>query len=163
VLEDFDGLSADRLPGSEWRLHRQWFHDSAWPICWRKDFSLAEKDTLYPLPGQAVGASASSLPAFAPEMGGPLWGQVLTLLLYDLTSTYFESDPPFPEGTNGSSATAGTNGPIVCSGHRAWWSAGGFSTGLRSDAGHTKRQDHAARLFSRRSRNLWQGSAGLGG
>jgi hypothetical protein len=32
-------------PGSEWRLHRQWFHDSAMADLLEEDFSLAEKDT----------------------------------------------------------------------------------------------------------------------
>jgi hypothetical protein len=34
-------------PGSEWRLHRQWFHDSAMADLLEEDFALAEKDTLY--------------------------------------------------------------------------------------------------------------------
>ena len=34
-------------PGSEWRLHRQWFHDSALADLLNEDFSLVEKDTLY--------------------------------------------------------------------------------------------------------------------
>jgi hypothetical protein len=33
-------------PGGEWRLHRQWFHDSAMADLPEEDFSLAEKDTL---------------------------------------------------------------------------------------------------------------------
>ncbi len=35
-------------PGSEWRLHRQWFHDSALADLLDEDFALVEKDTLYP-------------------------------------------------------------------------------------------------------------------
>jgi hypothetical protein len=34
-------------PGSEWRLHRQWFHDSALADLLDEDFALVEKDTLY--------------------------------------------------------------------------------------------------------------------
>lgn len=34
-------------PGSEWRLHRQWFHDSALADLLDEDFALVERDTLY--------------------------------------------------------------------------------------------------------------------
>jgi hypothetical protein len=35
-------------PGSEWRLHRQWFDASAMADLLESDFGLAEKNTLYP-------------------------------------------------------------------------------------------------------------------
>jgi hypothetical protein len=34
-------------PGSEWRLHRPWFHDSAMADLLEADFGLAHKDALY--------------------------------------------------------------------------------------------------------------------
>ena len=34
-------------PGSEWRLHRQWFDASAMADLLDSDFALAEKNTLY--------------------------------------------------------------------------------------------------------------------
>ena len=42
-------LVAYRLidPGSEWRLHRQWFDSSAMADLLESDFCLAEKNTLY--------------------------------------------------------------------------------------------------------------------
>jgi len=42
-------LVAYRLidPGSEWRLHRQWFDASAMADLLDSDFALAEKNTLY--------------------------------------------------------------------------------------------------------------------
>ena len=42
-------LVAYRLidPGSEWRLHRQWFHDSAMGDLLGEDFAPAQKDKLY--------------------------------------------------------------------------------------------------------------------
>ena len=42
-------LVAYRLidPGSEWRLHRQWFDASAMADLLESDFALAEKNTLY--------------------------------------------------------------------------------------------------------------------
>jgi hypothetical protein len=36
-----------RCPGSEWRLHRQWFDTSAMADSLDADFALAEKNTLY--------------------------------------------------------------------------------------------------------------------
>ena len=42
-------LVAYRLidPGSEWRLHRQWYEQSAMGDLLGEDFALASKDTLY--------------------------------------------------------------------------------------------------------------------
>ncbi len=40
-------------PGSEWRLHRQWFEQSAMGDLLGEDFALVEKNTLVSLPGQA--------------------------------------------------------------------------------------------------------------
>jgi len=42
-------LAAYRLidPGSEWRLHREWFKNSALADLLEQDFSLAQKDKLY--------------------------------------------------------------------------------------------------------------------
>ena len=34
-------------PGSEWRLHRQWYEQSAMGDLLGADFALAHKDTLY--------------------------------------------------------------------------------------------------------------------
>jgi hypothetical protein len=36
------------------------------------------------------------------------------VLLYDLTSTYFEADPPFPKATSAASGTRAITGRIVC-------------------------------------------------
>jgi hypothetical protein len=48
-LEVLKTLAAYRLidPGSEWRLHRQWFDASAVADLLEADFALAEKNTLY--------------------------------------------------------------------------------------------------------------------
>jgi len=81
-------------PGSEWRLHRYWFDHSAMGDLLGEDFKLAQKDTLY--------RCHDRLLAHKDELFGHLKGRWETLfearcevLLYDLTSTYFESDPPF--------------------------------------------------------------------
>ena len=84
-------------PGSEWRLHRQWYEQSALGDLLGEDGSLASKDNLYRcldrlLPHRE--ALFQHLQArWRDEFGAPC-----DVLLYDLTSTYFESDPPFPEG-----------------------------------------------------------------
>jgi hypothetical protein len=46
-------LSIYRLidPGSEWRLHQEWFKNSAMADLLDEDFSLVQKDNLYTSPG----------------------------------------------------------------------------------------------------------------
>jgi transposase len=84
-------------PGSEWRLHRQWFHDSAMADLLDEDFALAQKDTLYRCLDKLV-EHRTALFRFLRSRWEDLFGVKFEVLLYDLTSTYFESDPPFPEG-----------------------------------------------------------------
>ena len=91
-------LAAYRLldPGSEWRLHREWFERTALPDLLGADFGLAEIHKLY--------ACHDRLLAHKEDLFDHLFGRWRDLfnisfdvLLYDLTSTYFEADPPFPE------------------------------------------------------------------
>lgn len=92
-------LAAYRLlaPGSEWRLHREWFECSALADLLGADFALAEIHKLY--------ACHDRLLVHKQELFDHLVGRWRDLfnvsfdvLLYDLTSTYFEAEPPFPEG-----------------------------------------------------------------
>jgi len=91
-------LCAYRLiaPGSEWRLHRQWFEQSAMADLLGEDFALAAKDTLYRALDRLC-EHKEELFHFLQERWKDLFGLTFDVLLYDLTSTYFESDPPFPE------------------------------------------------------------------
>lgn len=91
-------LCAYRLldPGSEWRLHRVWFDQSAMADLLGEDFSLAAKDTLYRGLDHLV-EHKGELFTFLRQRWQDLFGVKFEVLLYDLTSTYFESDPPFPE------------------------------------------------------------------
>ena len=90
-------------------------------------------------------------------------GRSSRCLLYDLTSTYFESDPPFPEGDKRQLwLQPGQAAGLRASGHRAGGHAGRFSAGLRSDGRATRRQDHAARLSQKDRRTVRQGRAHLG-
>jgi transposase len=84
-------------PGSEWRLHRQWFQNSAMADLLEEDFGLAQKDNLY----RCLDKVLEHRPALFQHLRGrwqDLFGVRLEVLLYDLTSTYFESEPSFPEG-----------------------------------------------------------------
>jgi len=84
-------------PGSEWRLHRVWFEHSAMGDLLGEDFSIAAKDTLYRCLDSLIEYKAE-LFEFLNQRWAALFGVKFDVLLYDLTSTYFESDPPFPEG-----------------------------------------------------------------
>ncbi len=84
-------------PGSEWRLHRQWFHDSAMADLLEEDFGLAQKDNLYRCLDKVLEHRAA-LFGHLRRRWEDLFGVKFEVLLYDLTSTYFESAPPFPEG-----------------------------------------------------------------
>jgi transposase len=86
-------LVAYRLidPGSEWRLHRQWFDASAMADLLDADFALAEKNTLYRCLDRLV-EHKDELFKFLKRRWGELFGAKFDVLLYDLSSTYFESD-----------------------------------------------------------------------
>jgi transposase len=91
-------LCAYRLisPGSEWRLHREWFQKSAMADLLGEDFALVAKDNLYRCLDRLL-EHKEALFTFLKERWQGLFGITFDLLLYDLTSTYFESDPPFAE------------------------------------------------------------------
>jgi transposase len=84
-------------PGSEWRLHRQWFDQCAMADLLGGDYRLAVADTLYRCLDQLLEHKAA-LFTHLQERWKDLFAAQFDVLLYDLTSTYFESDPPFPEG-----------------------------------------------------------------
>jgi transposase len=86
-------LVAYRLidPGSEWRLHRQWFDASAMADLLDADFGLAEKNTLYRCLDKLVQHKDAQF-KFLKRRWGEMFGANFQVLLYDLTSTYFETD-----------------------------------------------------------------------
>lgn len=88
-------LVAYRLidPGSEWRLHRQWYAGSAIGDLLGEDLAIAQPDTLYRCLDRLV-AHKSALFSFLSERWQTLFGARFEVLLYDLSSTYFECDPP---------------------------------------------------------------------
>jgi len=80
-------------PGSEWRLHRQWFLNSAMGDLLDGDYSLVEKNALYRCLDKVL-EHKSALFGHLKERWQDLFEAKFDVLLYDLTSTYFESDPP---------------------------------------------------------------------
>ena len=84
-------------PGSEWRLHRQWYEHSALGDLLGEDFGLAAKDNLYRCLDKLL-EHREALFKYLRQRWQDEFGAKFDVLLYDLTSTYFESDPPFPEG-----------------------------------------------------------------
>jgi hypothetical protein len=80
-------------PGSEWRLHRQWYEQSAVGDLLGEDFRLVEIDTLYRCLDKVVGHK-EALFSFLQQRWQDLFNVEFDVLLYDLTSTYFEADPP---------------------------------------------------------------------
>jgi Transposase DDE domain len=94
----FQTLCAYRLidPGSEWRLHRQWFEQSAMGDVLAEDFSLAALHKLYECHDFLLEHKAALFDHLT-QRWKDLFNAKFEVLLYDLTSTYFESDPPFPE------------------------------------------------------------------
>jgi len=83
-------------PGSEWRLHRHWFDDSAMADLLGADFSLADPHKLYGCHDRLL-AHKAALFSHLTERWRDLFNAQFDVLLYDLTSTYFESDPPVDE------------------------------------------------------------------
>jgi Transposase DDE domain len=83
-------------PGSEWKLHRQWFETTALADLLGADFGLAESHKLYECLDRLLPHKAA-LFAHLTARWKDLFNAKFEVLLYDLTSTYFESDPPFGE------------------------------------------------------------------
>jgi transposase len=94
----FKTLCCYRLidPGSEWRLHRQWFEHSAMADLLGEDFSLVEIHKLYECHDRLL-EHKNALFSFLQGRWKDLFNARFEVLLYDLTSTYFESEPPFGE------------------------------------------------------------------
>ena len=84
-------------PGSEWRLHRDWFGQTALGDLLDSDFALVAKDTLYRCHDRLL-PHKEALFSHLANRWRDLFNADYEVLLYDLTSTYFESDPFFPDG-----------------------------------------------------------------
>lgn len=80
-------------PGSEWRLHRAWYAHSALPDLLGAGPDLVEIHKLYRCLDQVL-PHKRALFAHLTARWRDLFNCTYEVLLYDLTSTYFESDPP---------------------------------------------------------------------
>jgi len=83
-------------PGSEGRLHRQWFENSALADLPGVDFGAADPHKLYGCQDQIL-AHKNALFSHLVGRWRDLFGAEFDVLLYDLTSTCFESEPPGDE------------------------------------------------------------------
>jgi transposase len=86
-------LTVNRLldPGSEFHVHRQWYVDSAMDELLITDFTVAEKDRLYRCLDRVL-AHKQELFVFLKQKWADLFHADFEVLLYDLTSTYFEGE-----------------------------------------------------------------------
>ncbi len=91
-------LVAQRLiePGSEWELHRHWYDKTAMADLLNADFKLAAKDTLYRCLDHLL-EHKTALFSHLQDRWRDLFNAKFDVLLYDLTSTYFECDTPDPD------------------------------------------------------------------
>jgi hypothetical protein len=86
------------VPGSEWKLHREWFGRSAMADLLGSDFRLAEPHKLYACHDVLL-AHKADLFAHLVARWRDLFNADFDVLLYDLTSTYFEINAAdVPEG-----------------------------------------------------------------
>ncbi len=87
-------LTANRLcdPSSEWKVHRLWYDQSAMGDLLSTDFSVAGKDTLYRCLDRLL-PHKEDLFKHLKQQWEELFDAKFEVLLYDLTSTYFESSP----------------------------------------------------------------------
>ena len=86
-------LVVNRLidPGSEWRVHQQWFLNSAMDELLGVDFVVAEKDRLYRCLDRLL-EHKRDLFVWLQRKWADLFQADFEVLLYDLTSTYFEGE-----------------------------------------------------------------------
>jgi hypothetical protein len=80
-------------PGSEWRLHRHWFERSALGDLLGADAALADIHILYACHDRLL-EHKEALFDHLVHRWRDLFNASFDVLLYDLTSTYFESNPP---------------------------------------------------------------------
>src|SRR5215813_3018061 len=86
-------LVVNRLiePGSEFRVHRHWFTESAMDELLSEDFTVADKDRLYRCLDRIVEHRNELFP-WLRQKWADLFQADFEVLLYDLTSTYFEGE-----------------------------------------------------------------------
>ncbi len=91
-------LVAYRLiaPGAEWRLYREWYGRSALADLLGADAALADSHKLYRCHDRLLAHKQAVFDLLVGRWRD-LFNASFDVLLYDLTSTYFEAEPPFPD------------------------------------------------------------------
>ena len=86
-------LVVNRLlePGSEFRVHRHWFVESAMDALLEENFAVADKDRLYRCLDRVL-EHKQDLFIWLKQKWAELFEADFEVLLYDLTSTYFEGE-----------------------------------------------------------------------
>ena len=86
-------LVVNRLlePGSEFRVHRHWFVESAMDALLEENFAVADKDRLYRCLDRVL-EHKQDLFVWLKQKWAELFQADFEVLLYDLTSTYFEGE-----------------------------------------------------------------------
>jgi transposase len=94
-LEVLKTLVSYRLisPGSEWRLHREWYQRSAMADLLGRSGEAIELQSLYRCQDKLL-THKTDLFSYLKQRWQDLFHAEFEVLLYDLTSTYFECDPP---------------------------------------------------------------------
>jgi hypothetical protein len=80
-------------PGSEWHLHRNWYRESAMGDLLGEDQGVIPYQNLYRCLDKLL-RHKEGLFSFLKQRWQDLFQVGFDVLLYDLTSTYFECDPP---------------------------------------------------------------------
>lgn len=139
-------------PGSEWRLHRLWFEQSALGDLLGADYSLVEKNALYRCLDQVLSHKRA------------LFGQ-LTQRWQDLFGVRFDLRIPTAGGRTGQAPPRlqpRQAARLRASRHCLGPHPGGFPPRLRSAGGKHPRQDHAQAVLADDRSALWQSRARLG-
>ena len=100
-------------PGSEWHLHRQWFERSAMADLLGEDAGLAEIHKLYRCHDRVLEHKQALFDHLVGRWRD-LFNINFDVLLYDLTSTYFEADPRSQKATSVGTVIRGTTAATAC-------------------------------------------------
>jgi hypothetical protein len=157
-------LAVNRLcaPGSEFAVHRRWFVDSAMDELLGCEFEVAEKDRLYRCLDRIV-RHKDALCQHLVTRWKTLFDARFDILLYDLTSTYFEGSceriPKVPVVPARGSRRAKR---LPAGGDRPGGDDRWPAIGVRGAGGKHRRQDDACNVSGEDPINVWQGPAGVG-
>jgi len=100
-------------PGSEWRLHRQWFEESAMGDLLGEDYGLVAKNALYRCLDKLL-PHKTALFSHLRARWQDLFAATFDVLLYDLTSTYSSRRCRPMKRTSAATATAATSAATAC-------------------------------------------------